>query len=80
MIFFGCGDGKGFRFRYTTPDGADVTWAVNHRGYRRSGVDPGERAWLNIWITSTRSNRSYTCRLTGDGNGIRDRVWLNPHS
>jgi hypothetical protein len=80
VAFSGCEDGKGFHFRYTTPGGTDVTWAVTHRGYRQAGVDPGERAWLNIWITSTRSDRSYACKLTGDGNGIRDHVWLNPHS
>lgn len=79
VTFSGCDDGNGFHFRYTTRDGADVTWAVNHRGYRQGGVDAGERAWLNISFTSTRSDRSYSCRLTGDGNGIRDHVWLHAH-
>jgi len=78
--FSGCEGAKGFDVRYTTPNGTDVTWKVTHRGYKQSGVDPMQRAWLTIWITATRPDRSYACRLTGDGNGIRDHVWLNPHS
>jgi hypothetical protein len=45
-----------------------------------SGVDPHERGWLNMRITSTRSNRAYTCELTGDGNGSPDTVKVWVHS
>ncbi len=33
VTFNGCDDGNGFRFRYRTQSGSDVSWAVTHAGY-----------------------------------------------
>jgi hypothetical protein len=68
VTFNGCDDGDGFRFRYITPDGKDVTWRVTHDGYV-AAAGPFHRAWLNVRIRSTVSGRSYTCVLSGLGNG-----------
>ena len=79
VTFRGCDGANGFRFRYITSGGADVTGAVTHDGYVANGVNADERAWLNVWITSTASDRSSTCTLTGDGNGQTDivKVWVH---
>jgi hypothetical protein len=80
VIFRGCDDANGFRFRYVTPGGKDVTWAVTHDGYVAKHVTAGEKGWLNVWITSTASDRSVTCKLIGDGNGTTDTVNVWAHS
>jgi hypothetical protein len=80
VTFRGCDDANGFRFRYVTPGGKDVTWAVTHDGYTAQDVDAGEKGWLNVWITSTASDRSVTCKLVGDGNGTTDTVNVWAHS
>jgi hypothetical protein len=68
VTFNGCDDGDGFRFRYLTPTGKDVSWKVTHGGYQ-AAAKPHHRAWLTIRIQSTVSDRSDTCVLSGLGNG-----------
>ncbi len=68
VTFNGCDDGNGFRFHYLTPSGKDVSWRVTHDGYE-APAKPHHRAWLNIRIRSTVADRSYTCVLSGLGNG-----------
>ncbi len=68
VTFNGCDDGNGFRFRYLTPSGKDVSWRMTHDGYE-AAAKPHHRAWLNIRIRSTVADRSYTCVLSGLGNG-----------
>ena len=68
VTFSGCDGGNGFRFRYLTPGGKDVTWRVTHDGYV-AAAEPFHRAWLNVRVRSTVSGRSYTCVLSGLGNG-----------
>jgi hypothetical protein len=80
VTFRGCDDANGFRFRYVTPGGKDVTWAVTHDGYVATDVNANEKSWVNVWITSTSSNRSVTCELVGDGNGDTDTVKVWAHS
>jgi hypothetical protein len=80
VTFLGCDDAKGFDFRFLTPAGTDVSWAVTHDGYRMAGIGPHERGWLTIRITSTERGRAYACELTGDGNGNTDLVKVWAHS
>lgn len=68
VTFNGCVDDNGFRFHYFTPNGKDVSWRVTHDGYD-AAAEPHHKAWLNIRIRSTVSDRSYTCVVSGLGNG-----------
>ncbi len=79
VTFNGCDDGNGFRFRYRTQSGSDVSGAVTHQGYT-APAQPHERAWLNVRIRSTASGRSFTCVLSGVGNGPASTVKLAVHS
>ena len=76
VTFFGCADGNGFRFRYVTPAGSDVTRAVINGGYHVRGVNANEKVWLTVRVTATASGRMRSCTLTGDGNGSPDAVTL----
>jgi hypothetical protein len=79
VTFHGCADAHGFRFRYSTPDGTDVTYAATHGGYAAK-ASPHERAWVNVGITSTKAARSVTCELSGVANGLPDTVKIWAHS
>jgi hypothetical protein len=68
VTFNGCDDGNGFRFHYFTPSDKDVSWRVTHDGFD-AAAEPHHKAWLNVRIRSTGSDRSYTCVLSGLGNG-----------
>ena len=80
VIFDGCADGNGFRFRYLTPAGSDVTRAVVNGGYHMRGVNAHERAWLTVRVPATASSRTRSCALTGDGNGATDSVTVRARS
>ena len=80
VTFHGCDEPKGFRFRYVTPAGTDVTWSVTHEGYVAQGVDAGEKAWLNVWISSSAADRSGTCALEGEGMVGTDIVTVSVRS
>jgi len=80
VTFFGCADGNGFRFRYVTPAGSDVTRAVINGGYHVRGVNANEKVWLTVRVTATSSGRERSCRLTGDGNGATDSVTVRARS
>ena len=80
VTFYGCDGANGFRFRYVTPAGQDVTWSVTHNGYAAEDVSAGERAWLGVVITSTVPDRSRTCVLQGEGMVGTDTVHISAHS
>ena len=80
VTFHGCNDANGFRFRYVTPAGYDVTWPVTHDGYVAESVSAGEKAWLRVVITSTVRDRSRTCALHGEGMSATDTVQVWAHS
>jgi hypothetical protein len=80
VTFHGCDDANGFRFRYVTPAGQDVTWSVTHDGYVAESVSAGDRAWLDVVITSTVRDRSRTCVLEGEGMVGTDTVQVWAHS
>jgi hypothetical protein len=80
VTFHGCGDARGFSFRYVAPSGNDVSGRVTHDGYTAHRTLPGEHARLNIWIRSSQRDREYACVLHASGNGREDSVEVWVHS
>jgi hypothetical protein len=78
VTFHGCDDSNGFRFHYLRRDGKDITWPVTHAGYTAT-APPHERAKIAIVIRSVRSGGTYTCSLSGSGNGRDDTVRIEVH-
>lgn len=79
VTFEGCDSASGFRFRYFRRDGKNITWPVTHDGYT-APADPHERAHVKIRVRSAAPDRSYTCVLSGTGNGPSSTVKLFVHS
>jgi hypothetical protein len=79
VTFRGCDDSNGFRFRYLRRDGKDITWPVTHAGYAAT-AQPRERAKIAIVLRSVQGGASYTCALSGAGNGRADTVRIEVHS
>lgn len=77
--FEGCGWGRGFRVRYLTLGGRDVTHPVTHRGLDTRLLQEGETASLVVKIAAVRRS-SRTCLLSAPATTRSDAVHVSLRS